>query len=130
MRSRRLATATAALALAGGTTLVAAPPASADTIPHCTYNVQSRGNPPRDALTWKVTDPGDWVMTGIVFVHLTDLNVDKRYAKPIDPTTFKAHLNLTNKTGGHPYTITLVQVNGSHVPDDGEHFGSGCTAEF
>jgi hypothetical protein len=67
------------------------------------------------------------VLTAVVFVHLTDLNVDQRYGRPLDPTTHKVTLNLTRKTGGHPYTILGAQVNGRHSPDDGERIGTGCS---
>jgi hypothetical protein len=125
MRTRRLAAA-AALALTSAA-LVAAP-AQADPYPFpiCVYSIQHKPTPPRDLITWNVTNPGTWVLTGQVFVHLTDLNVDRRYARKLDPTTLTVTLNLTRMTGGHPYTFMFAQVTGHHDPDDGERLATGC----
>ena len=126
MRPRHLAAA-AALALAGAA-LVASPAQAATTAdPSCVYRIVHKAAPPRDVLTWTVTNQGTWSFGAVVFVHLTDLNVDQRYSARIDPTTHKASMNLTRKTGGHPYSVVSVSLNGRHVPDDGERIGVGCT---
>ena len=125
MRTRQLAAA-AALALMGAALVATPAQAAASTDPSCTYRVQHRTGP-KDVLTWQVTNQGTWSFGAVVFVHLTDLNVSQRYSTKIDPSTHKASVNLTRKTGGHPYTIESVSLNGKHVPDDFERIGVGCT---
>jgi hypothetical protein len=124
MRTRTIAAA-AALAISGATFVAA--PAQADSDPSCVYTIQHKSSPARDVLTWKVSNPGTWVFGAVIYVH-TDRNANQRISKKIDPSTLKASVNLTRKTGGLSYTINDVLLNGKHVPDDFMRIGVGCVA--
>ena len=122
MRTRTIAAA-AALAISGAAFVAA--PAQAATDPSCVYTIQHKSSPTKDVITWKVSNPGSWVFGAVIYVN-TASNSNLRISKKIDPTTLKASVNLTRKTGGQPYTINDVRLNGKHVPDDGIRIGVGC----
>jgi hypothetical protein len=122
MRTRTIAAA-AALAISGAAFVAA--PAQAESDPTCVYTIQHKSSPTRDVITWKVSNPGSWVFGAVIYVN-TASNSNLRISKKIDPTTLKASVNLTRKTGGQPYTINDVRLNGRHRPDDGIRIGVGC----